>query len=122
MPINPESPLARRVVTFAFLVSIFGLTLWVLSPFLAALAWAGILAYVTWPLHQRIGRRLPGRENLAALLMTLAVTATLLLPLLWVMFTVAADVAGASATLGQIASHGLPPLPAGVHAWPGGAW
>jgi predicted PurR-regulated permease PerM len=122
MPTNPDSPLARRVVAFAFLVSIFGLTLWVLSPFLAALAWAGILAYVTWPLHQRIGRRLPGRESLVALLMTLAVTATLLLPLLWVMFTVAADVAGASATLGQIAAHGLPPLPAGVQAWPGGVW
>ena len=122
MATNPDSPLARRVVTFAFLVSIFGLTVWVLSPFLAALAWAGILAYVTWPLHQRVCRQMRGRDNLAALLMTLAVTATLLLPLLWVMFTVAADVAGASATLRQVAAHGLPPLPAGVQAWPGGDW
>src|SRR5512143_853034 len=122
MPINPESPLARRVVTFAFLVSIFGLTIWVLSPFLAALAWAGILAYVTWPLHQRVCRLMPGRDSLAALLMTLGVTASLLLPLLWVMFTVAADAAAASATFRQIAAHGLPPLPAGVHNWPGGAW
>ena len=47
MPINIDSPLARRIAAFAFLFSIFGLTFWVLSPFLAALAWAGILAYAT---------------------------------------------------------------------------
>src|SRR3569623_144767 len=122
MPTYTDSPLARRIVGFAFLVSIFGLTIWVLSPFLAALAWAGILAYVTWPLHQWICCRMPGRDNLAALLMTLGVTATLLLPLVWVMFTVAADVVAASATLTQFAVHGLPPMPAGVRSWPGGAW
>ncbi|MBU1224982.1 MAG: AI-2E family transporter [Gammaproteobacteria bacterium] len=122
MPIDIDSPLVRRIAAFAFLVSIFGLTFWVLSPFLASLAWAGILAYATWPLHQWLRERLPGRDNLAALLMTLAVAATLLLPLLWVMFMVVEDVAVASATLKQLATHGLPPLPAGVRAWPGGEW
>lgn len=122
MPINIDSPLARRVAAFAFLVFIFGLTFWVLSPFLASLAWAGILAYVTWPFHQWLRDRLPGRDKLSALLMTLAVAATLLLPLLWVMVIVVEDVTVASATLKQLAAHGLPPLPAGVRAWPGGEW
>ena len=122
MPTKPDSPLARRVVAFAFLVTIFGLTIWVLSPFLAALAWAGILAYATWPLYQRVCRQMPGRDSLAALLMTLGVTATLLLPLLWVMFMVASDVAAASAMLKQLAANGLPPLPVGVRTWPGGDW
>jgi len=122
MPIKMDSPLARRVVAFAFLVFIFGLTFWVLSPFLASLAWAGILAYVTWPLHQWLSRRLPGRDRLVALLMTLGVAATLLLPLVWVMFTVAGDVSVASAALKQINTHGLPPLPPDVRTWPGGEW
>jgi predicted PurR-regulated permease PerM len=122
MPIKIDSPLARRVATFVFLVFIFGLTFWVLSPFLAALAWAGILAYVTWPLHQRLSRRLPGRDNLAALLMTLGVAATLLLPLVWVLFTLVGDVAVASATIKQLSAQGLPPLPVGVRSWPGGEW
>lgn len=122
MPLNIDSPLARRVAAFAFLVFIFGLTFWVLSPFFAALAWAGILAYATWPLHQRLRHHLTGRDNLAALLMTLGVAATLLLPLVWVMFTVAMDVAAATATLKQLTTHGLPPLPAAVRAWPGGEW
>jgi len=122
MPIKIDSPLARRVAAFAFLVFIFGLTFWVLSPFFAALAWAGILAYATWPLHQRLRHRLTGRDNLAALLMTLGVAATLLLPLVWVMFTVAMDVAAATATLKQLTTHGLPPMPAAVRGWPGGEW
>ncbi|MDA8127237.1 MAG: AI-2E family transporter [Betaproteobacteria bacterium] len=122
MPTEPDLPLARRVATLGFLVTIFGLTLWILSPFLASLAWAGILAYVTWPLHRLVGRRLPGRDNLAALLTTLAVTATLLLPLLWVLFMLASDVTAASAALKQLATTGLPPLPAEVRTWPGGDW
>lgn len=122
MPINIDSPLARRIAAFAFLVFIFGATFWVLSPFFAALAWAGILAYVTWPLHQWLHRHLPARENLVALLMTVGVAATLLLPLLWVMFTVIGDVAAASALLKRLSTEGLPPLPAGVGAWPAGDW
>jgi predicted PurR-regulated permease PerM len=122
MAINIDSPLARRTAAFAFLFSIFGLTFWVLSPFLAALAWAGILAYVTWPLHLRLCRRLPGRDSLAALLMTLGVAATLLLPMVWVMFAVAGDVALATASFKQLSAHGLPPLPSGVRGWPGGEW
>jgi predicted PurR-regulated permease PerM len=38
------------------------------------------------------------------------------------MVMVVEDVAVASATLKQLATHGLPPLPAGVRAWPGGEW
>jgi predicted PurR-regulated permease PerM len=122
MPLNLDSPLARRVAAFAFLVFIFGLTFWVLSPFLASLAWAGILAYVTWPLYQRLLRRLPQRHTIAALLMTLGVAAMLLLPLVWALFTVAEDAAVASATIKHLTVHGLPALPDGIRNWPGGEW
>jgi predicted PurR-regulated permease PerM len=119
MPIKIDSPLARRVATFAFLFFIFGLTFWVLSPFLAPLAWAGILAYATWPLHQWLYRRLSGRDNIAALLMTLGVAATLLLPMVCVLIILVADLAAAAAAFKQLSLHGLPPLPSGVRGWPG---
>ena len=122
MPTNIDSPLARRGVAFAFLVFIFGLTFWVLSPFLAALAWAGILAYATWPLYQRLSRRLAGRDTLCALLMTIAVVTMLLLPMVWVTSMLAGDVAAASARLRLLAAEGLPPLAPGVRSWPGGDW
>ena len=122
MPVNPASPLARRAAAFVFLALIFGFTLWVLSPFFAALAWAGILAYVTWPLYRRLDRRLAGRDTLAALLMTIAVALTLLAPLAWVTLTVAGDMASVSATIRQIAAHGMPPLSPAVRDWPAGEW
>lgn len=122
MPVPLDSPLARRIATVAFLTLIFGATLWVLSPFYAALAWAGILAYVTWPLYRRIHRRLAGRDTLAALAMTLGVALILFLPLAWVMFTVAGDVASAMSTLRRITADGLPPLPTAVRDWPMGEW
>lgn len=122
MSLDLVSPLARRVATFGFLAMVFGFTLWVLSPFFAALAWAGILAYVTWPLYRRINRGLVGRDTLAALLMTLVVTVTLLAPLAWVTLSVANDVANAAEAVRRIAAEGLPPLPPAVRAWPGGEW
>ncbi len=122
MPLNIDSPLARRVTAIAFLVLIFGLTFWVLSPFFASLGWAGILAYVAWPLHQRLLDRLPNRPNIIALLMTLGVGAILLFPMVWVMFTVAQDVAATTATFKQLMDQGLPPLPPAVRTWPGGEW
>lgn len=122
MPVNIDSPFARRIAAVAFLILVFGLTLWLLSPFFAALAWAGILAYVTWPLHHWLRARLKGRDNLAAFLMTLLVAATLLMPLVWVMLTVVTDIATAAAGIRQIAIHGLPPLPPAVANWPGGEW
>lgn len=122
MPVTLTSPLARRLGAVAFLALVFGLTLWVLSPFFAALAWAGILAYVTWPLYARLRHRLAGRDALAALLMTLLVAATLLAPLAWITLSVTNDVASAAAVLKRIAAEGLPPLPTAVRGWPGGEW
>ena len=122
MPLDLTSQLPRRIAALAFLALVFGFTLWVLSPFFAALAWAGILAYVTWPLYRRISRALAGRDTLAALLMTLIVAVTLLAPLAWVTLAVASDVASAAETVRRIAALGLPPLPPAVRDWPAGEW
>lgn len=122
MPIDIDSPLARRIAAFAFLVFIFGTTFWVLSPFFAALAWAGILAYVTWPIHRWLHARMPARANLVALLMALLVTTILLVPLVWVMFTVLGDLATMSDLMKRLSAEGLPPLPEVIRSWPGGAW
>lgn len=124
MPISFDviSPLARRICAVLFLGLVFGLTLWVLSPFFSALAWSAILAYMTWPLFRRLRSRLAGRETLAALLMSIFVVLALLTPLVWVMFAVADDVAAAAKALQRIATNGLPPLPLAVSGWPGGEW
>ncbi|MEW6132545.1 MAG: AI-2E family transporter [Pseudomonadota bacterium] len=122
MPVNIQSPLVRRTGAIAFLALIFGLALWVLSPFWAALAWAGVLAYVTWPLYVRLSAHWRGRKTLAAFGMTLAVALVLLVPVVLVMYTLAVDALAAAAKLREIAANGLPPMPPGILDLPGGEW
>lgn len=122
MPVNIQSPLARRAGAIAFLLLIFGLTLWVLSPFWAALAWAGVLAYVTWPLYVRLSLHWRGRATLAALGMTLMVALVLLVPMVLVLYTLTIDAIAATAKLRDIAANGLPPMPPSVAELPGGQW
>lgn len=110
--------IARRVAVFGFLSAVFGLTFWVISPFLASLAWAGVLAYATWPIYCRLRSRLPTHENLASLIMTLLIAATLLLPLLWIMMKLTVDLSHAAQTLKLLLAHGLPPLPVSIGKWP----
>ncbi|MHB1332850.1 MAG: AI-2E family transporter [Sulfuriferula sp.] len=77
-----NNPFARRIMLGLFLAGL-GLGVYsVLSPFLAAMAWASILAYTTWPLFAWLRRSLGGRTNLAALLMTVLVALLLIMPLL----------------------------------------
>lgn len=53
----------------------------VVAPFLAALAWAVLIAYASWPLYDRLRRTLGGREVLAAGAMTLLCAVVLFAPL-----------------------------------------
>ncbi len=47
---STTSPIAHKIVLAAFLVLLLFLSWQVLHLFLAPVAWAGILAYVSWPL------------------------------------------------------------------------
>jgi hypothetical protein len=61
------------------------LCLLVLRPFLAPILWAAILAYVTWPLYERLRLPLEKHSSAAALLMTLLVVALAIVPLFWLL-------------------------------------
>lgn len=77
------SPLTRRVAPWLALAALALLAFTVIAPFLAPLAWAGVLAYASWPLAERVRRRCGDRDTLAASLMTALAGLTLFLPLLW---------------------------------------
>ncbi|HMO66336.1 MAG TPA: AI-2E family transporter [Verrucomicrobiota bacterium] len=84
----------------------------VLLPFFTALLWAAILSWSLWPLHGRIARRLGGRGTLAALLLTLALVAAVLLPFVAVGLSLADNFDALAAGARRWLERGLPPPPA----------
>ncbi|MEW6513765.1 MAG: AI-2E family transporter [Pseudomonadota bacterium] len=68
-------------------------TVWVLAPFLAALLFAAILCLSTWPLFAWLEGWLKGRTTLAALLATLVLALTVLVPMSYLAATIADGVA-----------------------------
>ncbi len=66
-----------RLAAFAILVLA---SLQIIAPFVGALTWAGIIAITVWPAFLWLAARLGNRPRLAAILLTLALTAMLVLP------------------------------------------
>jgi len=79
----PTAPWFRRVLVAGLILGIVLLTFSVLQPFIVPLIWGGILAYVSWPLHQRMIRWCGGRVAPASLVTTLLVTLAIVVPLVW---------------------------------------
>ncbi len=92
-------------------------TVWVLAPFLAALLFAAILCLSTWPLFVRLDARLKGRTTLAALLATLVLALTILVPMSYLAATIADGVTQLIALLRpwfESADHAPPDWLAGL--------
>jgi predicted PurR-regulated permease PerM len=77
------APWVRRLITVVLLAGLVLLGFRIMDPFIVPLVWAGILAFVTWPAYEWLCRRCGGRNTLAAILMTLAVSAAVVAPLVW---------------------------------------
>jgi predicted PurR-regulated permease PerM len=84
----PTAPWFRRLLVAGLILGILLLTFSVLRPFIVPLIWGGILAYVSWPLNQRLLRVTRQRPGLAALCTTLIVTAAIIVPLVWLVLMV----------------------------------
>lgn len=95
----PTAPWFRRVLVAGLILGIVLLTFSVLQPFIVPLIWGGILAYVSWPLQQRIERALRGRSGLAALATALLVTLAIVVPLVWLILMVRVEAVGAYANI-----------------------
>lgn len=78
-----SAPWLRRLIVAALLVGLVVLSFQVLQPFIVPLLWAGILAYVTWPLYQRLLEALRGRRSLASGIMTVALAIAVIGPGAW---------------------------------------
>jgi predicted PurR-regulated permease PerM len=115
--------LVRRVLLGAFFVGLLILAWIVLNPFLVPAAWAGILAFVSWPGYRWLMARLPGRPNLTAFLMTLLMTALLVLPMLWLLMILEMELVGAYRAVVDLLTRGPLQVPEAIRQLPGiGDW
>ena len=77
------APWLRRLLTLALLAGLVLLGFRVMEPFIVPIVWAAILAYVSWPAYEWVLRRIGPHPTLAALIMTLLVSAAVIVPIAW---------------------------------------
>jgi len=87
-----ETAIVRHIAPGLFLAGLLALAYQVLGHFIVPMAWAVILAYVSWPLHRQIQRLCGNRQTLAALATTLLLTSVLVIPLVWASYLLQAEI------------------------------
>ncbi|MDD2723224.1 MAG: HAD-IC family P-type ATPase [Methylovulum sp.] len=73
----------RYLIPSVFLTGLLLLSYRVLSGFLISIIWAFIIAYVTWPLYNRLRRQIKINATLSAALMTAIITVAISLIIFW---------------------------------------
>lgn len=98
-------------VACALLVLLAWLVYTVASPFLVAIGWAATLTVVTFPVYDRLRRKLGGRTGLAATLMVLAIVLVLVVPTIGLMGALSRQAAEVYPKLEELASQDNPLQP-----------
>jgi predicted PurR-regulated permease PerM len=101
----------RRIILGLLLGGLMILGYAVLHLFLVPMAWAGILAYATWPAYARLRRLLRGNATGSALVMTLLLTTAFILPTLWLVALLRTELTDAYAEVAAYLAQGPHPLP-----------
>lgn len=91
--------LLRQLIPGVLLAGLILLAYMVLSEYLRSLIWAFILAYVTWPLYLCLRQRIEVKNTISAALMTLMITAIMLLTVYWLASLLQEEVQTAYQTL-----------------------
>lgn len=101
---------SQRVARVVLSIALLGLGVWVLHRFLAALAWAGVLAIALWPVYRRLARLLPGDKEgiLAPALATLLIAAIFTGPFIYVAIEGAHEIRVVVRLLGEAEQSGIP--------------
>jgi predicted PurR-regulated permease PerM len=87
--------MTRKQIFFWFFFGIFLFLIYlcyeILQPFIFSLFWAGMLALILYPFHERLTRALKSRNAISSLMMTTIATSLIILPLVMVVTTFAIE-------------------------------
>jgi predicted PurR-regulated permease PerM len=106
--------LSRRAILAVFLGGLLLLSYQVLHFFFVPVAWAGILAFVTWPGYRRLKRLAPELPSLTAAAMTITLAAAFVAPMLWLIAVLRTEVVVAYQMIRDAVSVSTVELPAFV--------
>lgn len=113
-----DATLPRRVIIGLLLLVLVVLAFRIISPFIPSIAWALILCYVTWPVHEWMRTRLGGRRNLAALAMAGLLAAVLALPMGWLVVLLEGELVSLYQHLSGLLTSGPVTLPENIRELP----
>jgi predicted PurR-regulated permease PerM len=115
---NVSAPWLRRSIVATLLAGLVVLAFEVLAPFVVPVVWAAIIAYVTWPANARLRLRFRGNRGFAALLMTIVITAAVIVPIVWFVLMLRIELVGAYHQIAELVAAGRLRLPEGVLGLP----
>lgn len=118
IPSDATATLPRRVLVGTLLLGLAVLAFRIVQPFIASIAWALILCYVTWPLYTRLRTRVGNRHNVAALLMTILLALALVLPLAWLVLLLEGELVNLYQSLAERLTQGPIVLPEQMRSLP----
>lgn len=100
------------------LAGLLALTYLVMRNFIVPLAWAIILAYITWPLHAWVSRRLGGNAMISSLIMVFVLLTAIVVPCTWFIYLLQNELGSVYHDMGELLSH-KPSLPEFIRKLPG---
>lgn len=78
----------RELISILFTTIIILLTIFVAQRFFLPVAWAAVIAIVSWPIYQRVEKWFGNRTLLASSCLTLIITCVVALPLFWIVMII----------------------------------
>jgi predicted PurR-regulated permease PerM len=109
-----QRDITRGVLAVLFIVALIGSSMWILRPFLGAIVWAGTIVVATWPLMISLQARLWNKRALAVAVMTVLLLCLLVIPLIFAIGTIVANVDEMLLWARSLATFKAPPPPAWV--------
>lgn len=113
-----QHDLTRSTLAIFFIVGLLALSLWVLSPFLAATVWATMIVVATWPWLIALERLFGGRRTPAVAVMSVGMLLLLVAPLWWAITTIADRSEQLTSFWNTLLDNGIPAPPDWVEAIP----
>jgi predicted PurR-regulated permease PerM len=107
-----STPWLRRLISVVLLAGLVLLGFRVIEPFIVPVVWASILAYVSWPAYAWLVKRLGGRALLAGVIMTIAVSAAVIVPIAWLAVVLRIDLVRGYHELQEVLAGGVQVPPA----------